>query len=398
MRPWTVLIYANGQNELAPELAETFQELKNLSLDSDLTVLIQLGLAPVQVVQTIRPAGAGEVLRQEGWVGVRRYEIRKGLPPKLHADLGMVNMADPGLLQEFLIWGMTFRPAQLYMLILAGHSAGFLGVLVDYSDTYPSLMPLLELCQALRAAGRVVGHNIDLLVADLCYLNSIEFIYECGAYGIPVCRAVIMPTLTLPLEGLPYAPLLHRLSGRLGCGRPECGCGRPECGCGRPECGTAEAARDLVAVIGPGMVKKESGIVAIAMDGAVLERLKHAARPFVMALLNGNDGPPLPDLAQPVLETAHELVLAAHGDYPLLTIWIPEESRKLAAYLPWYKRLAICRAADPNPHHIQPPPARVRVRVPFSLLLANLAVYNPTLSDDAIENLATSLGWIKKRK
>jgi hypothetical protein len=208
-KKWTILIYANGNNDLEPEMWRTFLEAQSIGSNDDTNVIIQIGRAEKSLVGIIRPfiplPGTNE-----NWVGVRRYFLMKDQSILL-ADLGNQNMADPLSLYDFIKWGRQHYPAQQTMLVLGGHGCQFAGSMTDYSQEIPYLMGLPEMSQAIHLACQEGGHFIDLLVMDTCYFNFIEAIYELGQYQSPSIRYVLTYILNGPIYGLPYHRVIQRV-------------------------------------------------------------------------------------------------------------------------------------------------------------------------------------------
>ena len=208
-KKWTILIYANGNNDLEPEMWRTFLEAQSIGSNDDTNVIIQIGRAEKSLVGIIRPfiplPGTNE-----NWVGVRRYFLMKDQSILL-ADLGNQNMADPLSLYDFIKWGRQHYPAHQTMLVLGGHGCQFAGSMTDYSQEIPYLMGLPEMSQAIHLACQEGGHFIDLLVMDTCYFNFIEAIYELGQYQSPSIRYVLTYILNGPIYGLPYHRVIQRV-------------------------------------------------------------------------------------------------------------------------------------------------------------------------------------------
>jgi hypothetical protein len=208
-KKWTILIYANGNNELEPEMWQTFLECQRIDSTDDTNVIIQIGRAERKLVEIVRPCTPLPDA-DENWVGVRRYLLRKEQAILL-LDLGKQNMADPLLLYDFITWSQQHYPAQQTMLALGGHGCQFAGSMTDYSQNKPYLMGLPEMSQAIHLACQAGGHFIDLLVMDTCYFNFIEAIYELGQYPAPSVRYVLTYILNGPIYGLPYRQVIEKV-------------------------------------------------------------------------------------------------------------------------------------------------------------------------------------------
>jgi hypothetical protein len=148
LKDWTILNYANGNNEYEPEMYKALNDSASAGSDESVNIVMQIGRIEREVAKIIRPF---EDFKNddEMWTGVRRYHIREHKPEFLE-DLGKINMADPKSLYEFITWGIENYPAKHFMLILGGHGAAFVGTLTDYSQEAPYIMGTVEMCRAIN--------------------------------------------------------------------------------------------------------------------------------------------------------------------------------------------------------------------------------------------------------
>lgn len=206
-KDWTILIYANGNNELQPEMWRAKTDAEKIGSNDNVNVVIQISREKNDLVTIIRPY---EFLPQSGvkWIGARRYFLINGRSV-LIKDLGRINMANPMTLYDFIKWGISCYPAKRYMLILGGHGYQFVGAMTDYSQSAPYIMGIPGLCEALQLACSESGRKIELLVLDICYFNLIESIYEFGKDGNHAVQNIITYIGGGPLQGLPYAKLIQ---------------------------------------------------------------------------------------------------------------------------------------------------------------------------------------------
>lgn len=198
---WTILIYANGNNDLEPEMRQAMLNAEKVGSSPDVNVVIQLGRAESELVKIIRPTTTSKTAG--GWSGVRRYFVATG-SSTLVGNLKRVNMADPKTLYDFIIWGMNSYPADRYMLILGGHGYQCIGMMTDYSQKAPYIMGIPEMVRAIDMAANRMGKKIDILVSDTCYFNSVEVIYELGKDENHSVRSAVTPVKNGAIEGLPH--------------------------------------------------------------------------------------------------------------------------------------------------------------------------------------------------
>ncbi|MCE5285131.1 MAG: clostripain-related cysteine peptidase [Pelosinus sp.] len=200
-KDWTILIYANGNNELEPEMWQAIENAKTAGSHPAVNVVIEIGRADYKLVKLVRQTSHPKT--QENWRGVRRY---LAIPNKLYwlAQLKEMNMAHPERLYEFIKWGIEAYPAKRYMLILGGHGYQFVGAMTDYTQKVPYIMGIPEMVEAINAAGNATGRKIDLLMLDICYFNFIEVIYELGKDEHHAVQNALTYVYNGPIEGLPY--------------------------------------------------------------------------------------------------------------------------------------------------------------------------------------------------
>jgi hypothetical protein len=185
-------------NELGPELFMQLELLRDLTLPSNITVIIQLSQASDSLTTLL-----GINIATNRWSGVRRYVFTYNRLEQVY-ELGVTIMADPNKLREFITWGINQYPSDRVMLILSGHSAGLLGSMMENNFIKHSLsiMSIPGMCQAISAG--VADGRIDILVLDTCLMNMIEIWYEFAlAPGHPVSY-LLVPQKQLIGEGLPW--------------------------------------------------------------------------------------------------------------------------------------------------------------------------------------------------
>ncbi|MDR5658411.1 clostripain-related cysteine peptidase [Serpentinicella sp. ANB-PHB4] len=210
-KKWTIMIYANGNNELEPEIYERFLQLKKESINNNINIIVQLGRAPGSLVELLRPKK--NLAKREEWSGVRRYLIKDNHAVELD-DLGNINMADPNSLSDFVIWGMKKYPSTRNMVIMSGHGAGFVGVMTDYMQDYPYMMNIQGLTSCLYKIKEKTGKSIDCMLLDTCYMNMVEVWYEISMIPNNPIKHLLVTTKNVALEGLPYHLLIRYLHGK----------------------------------------------------------------------------------------------------------------------------------------------------------------------------------------
>lgn len=207
LKDWTILNYANGNNEYEPEMFKSMKDSERVEDIERINIVTQIGRIEREVARIIRP---NERLEddEEMWTGVRRY-ITEYQKSELLEDLGNINMADPKSLYDFITWGIESYPARRYVLILGGHGAAFVGTLTDYSQKSPYIMGTSEMCRGINMVLKDTGKKIDILILDICYMNLAEIMYEFGKGKENTVQNVITYIETGPVSGLPCDRLIN---------------------------------------------------------------------------------------------------------------------------------------------------------------------------------------------
>ena len=209
LKKWTILIYLNGQNELAPEMNQAKCKIEAMTPYENLNIIIEIGRGHDSLVKILRPSyqkndsGAS-------WHGVRRYQIT-GIKSKLILKRKSRNMADPKNLNSFISWGLATYPAEHYALIISGHGAPLLGVLPDFSQDRPYIMGIPEMCDSIYRAERDTDRRIDLLVLDACYFNYLETLYEFCKHQETTVQYLLTYYQDGPLSGMDYVAIINQL-------------------------------------------------------------------------------------------------------------------------------------------------------------------------------------------
>ncbi len=195
-KEWTVIMYLNGSNELAIEMENTFKQLCKIN-KSNVNIVIQLSKAPIDLVRTIRQDDSSYA---EDWTGTRRYSIINGNLEIVQSN-EYINMADYRNLYDFIKWAANKFPAKRYMVSISGH--GFIvASLSDLCGKEPYIMGMYEMCTAINNLKNII--DIDILILDICNMNTIELIYELGKEKVNVVKYIMTYINNGPLEGMDY--------------------------------------------------------------------------------------------------------------------------------------------------------------------------------------------------
>ncbi len=211
---YTILIYANGNNEFEPEMRQLMQQSQMAGSNGDVDIVLQTGRIEQKVLEIIRPSYVFDGTYKDD-PGVKRYYL-DGHEAVLAEALGNINMADSANLFDFIKWGMENYPAQHYILVMGGHVYQFVGINTDFSQDHPYIMGFPGMSTALCRIYESLKRKIDLLILDTCYMNTIEILYELGKENPPPVLTVLTYLYKGPFAGLPYHTLIESVQKHCG--------------------------------------------------------------------------------------------------------------------------------------------------------------------------------------
>jgi hypothetical protein len=209
---WTVLIYADGNNELAPEMLAAKKKAETIGSSDKINIIMQIGRESKFLVKIIRPNC--DVQNDESWTGVRRYYIQKS-KSLLLKDFKKTNMAHPHTLYNFILWGIESYPSDHLMVILSGHGFSFVAAMTDFSQEAPYVMGISQMCKVINMVQKNTGVKIDILVLDMCYMNTIEVLYELGKSKNHSIDNILTYVKDGPIQGLPYDILISSVANNV---------------------------------------------------------------------------------------------------------------------------------------------------------------------------------------
>ncbi|MDQ3264187.1 MAG: clostripain-related cysteine peptidase [Myxococcota bacterium] len=201
---WTILVYMVADNNLEPFGVADLLEM------ADATAGAGNGSPQVRfVVQADRAAGysSQSVGTLGNWESTRRLVVRNGGFEPV-SDLGELNMGDPGVLSDFIQWGMGSYPADRYMLVFWDHGAGWPGFGGDNSTPTDDLLTLTELNSGLQA-GLGSGPRLEIIGYDACLMAT----YEVAKTMQPYAKYLLASEELEPGTGWDYRSFSALLSG-----------------------------------------------------------------------------------------------------------------------------------------------------------------------------------------
>jgi len=167
----------------------------NSQCNEDINLIVEVGLL-----------GNSNIKDRKIQSGVKIYNLTSKAPILLK-DLGKANMGDPNNLYDFINYGTSNFPAAHYMLVLSGHGADFIGGMTDLSLDKNYIMGIPEMIKAIGLGCKPSEAAIDILLCDMCFMNSLEVLYEISHFHQYI-KTFITYTNFAPYDGLDYKLLM----------------------------------------------------------------------------------------------------------------------------------------------------------------------------------------------
>jgi len=185
---WTFMIYLDADNNLEPYGITNLEWLEGVGSKSgevNFVVLMDTLTGPADLLYVENPKSVS--------IG-----SEYGFPKE-------VNMADPAVLEEFVVNAINDYPADKYALILWDHGGGWRGLCWDdTADLLPTgeedCITMKELRTALVDAKDQTNEVIDVVGFDLCLMAMPEVAYQVR----DLADYVVFSEETVPGYGFPY--------------------------------------------------------------------------------------------------------------------------------------------------------------------------------------------------
>jgi hypothetical protein len=197
---WTILVFMNAANDLDQFSDLNINQMERVANNADVRFVIQW--------KRVQALGFGAP-----WTGTRRYRATfdqstnnswSGVASELIQDMGGgVDMGNRNTLRDFVNWGMTFYPAERYVVVIWNHGAGWFDDSqkpagtrgVSFDDEFFTFIKTTELSQALDTTER-----IDVVSWDSSLMQMMEVGFEIKDR----CDFMVGSEESPPVEGLPY--------------------------------------------------------------------------------------------------------------------------------------------------------------------------------------------------
>ena len=196
-REWTIMAFVNGDNNLEAAALGDLKEMEaGLPADAKMDVIVLID----------RAEGFSNDFGD--WKGARAYRVKRSedknsIASEQLAELGAVDMADAGLLAQFVKTATAKFPAKKTALVMWNHGGGWKGMSNDNSSKGEMKLAAFEKTLA-EVAPLQPGGKFELLHFDMCLMGQSEVIAASAPYG----RYMLASTPVEPALGMDY---LHYL-------------------------------------------------------------------------------------------------------------------------------------------------------------------------------------------
>jgi hypothetical protein len=176
-REWTVMVYIDRDNDLGyNEWGEEYTVYTDPIVQEIISVRSSENMQIMILWDGLKIYDSGFYsVAQNGTL--EKYQLRSN--EELYENYEF-NMGHPGTLYNFMNWTIDKYPAEHTCLIMMGHGEGWMGSMVDWTDS--DFLTTRELGYALEAFNEKIGRKIDVLVFDACLMANLEVVYEVRDY------------------------------------------------------------------------------------------------------------------------------------------------------------------------------------------------------------------------
>lgn len=172
-KPWTMLVYLNGNNSLDQFGAMNLKQMQQYGSSDQLNIVVQW--ASLSASDTKR-------------LYVQKDPSATSVTSPVVQTLPVLDMGDKATLMDFIKWGVANYPAEHYFIVVWNHGSGWHLKSLDggsikitdisYDDRSGHHISTEELGQAMAEASAIIGHKVDLYGSDACLMSMIEVASE----------------------------------------------------------------------------------------------------------------------------------------------------------------------------------------------------------------------------
>ena len=187
-RPWTFMVYLNGDNDLDEETFDVFNRLESAADDPNLDIIVLWDRL-----------GPGNTKRYKVKYDTNLFELASYTQGEDCWDMGELNMGNGRTLYDFVTWTRKYYTARHYFLSLVDHGGGWAPTLPpalgrhysstggsamswDATSSYDSLSTS-ELGNVFKFLTSDGVNKIDVVFYDACLMGMVENAYEIRDYA-----------------------------------------------------------------------------------------------------------------------------------------------------------------------------------------------------------------------
>ncbi|AUH73022.1 hypothetical protein CAB17_13930 [Legionella sainthelensi] len=165
---YTVLVYIIGSDLQTDHNFANFNiaQMEQVGSTSNMNIILETGGS-----------------RSPGYQTVQRKIVYKGKTQQL-ADLGSLAMGSPGVIKDFLQWGITNYPAEKYITIFWDHGGGPNG---GYGGAdippAPGKIAINDLSKVVGEVAGGISHFFEIIGFDACLMASAETLASYSGYA-----------------------------------------------------------------------------------------------------------------------------------------------------------------------------------------------------------------------
>ena len=211
---WTVMVYVDGDNNLASAAVDDLNEMEGVVLPEGVNVVTLTDLSDDYATsETWTDTRMGEIAPDPngynpyGWAGGSWAGPADALTSDL-VSVGEKNMGDSDTLTDFIDWSTTNHAADNYALVIWDHGGGLSGIAWDDTDGHDNLT-ISEIKAGIENSAAFSSSNsLDLIGFDACLMQT----YEVGLEMAPIADVMVASQETEPGDGWDYQGFLQSLA------------------------------------------------------------------------------------------------------------------------------------------------------------------------------------------
>ncbi|MDD2707831.1 MAG: clostripain-related cysteine peptidase [Verrucomicrobiae bacterium] len=175
---WTIMIYGNGDNNLAPSLVADIKKMETTGSAAGFNMVVQADFDASQLEDLVEDG-----LPKELAPATTRFLVKASTNPEKVTSapvqrLPELNHDDPKVLSDFIVWAARKYPANRYALILWDHGGqweGYGGDTQDGTLDDPGSLSTAQIAGAIQAAMKTASiPKWEFIAFDTCLMGGAE--------------------------------------------------------------------------------------------------------------------------------------------------------------------------------------------------------------------------------